>query len=217
VLWIHLPAALGDAPITLTREQAAELAREELADPAYHAAQEPLPLRVAGWLVDQVQQVVDRLGAATPGGWYGLLGLVVVAVAVLAVVRWRIGPVQRSARSVALFDSVEPVASAAEHRNRAEVAAAGGDLATAVRERLRAVVRDLQQRDVVDDGPGRTADETAAAAGVRLPTVAADLRDGARRFDEVWYGDRPATRQDYDALVRLDEAVATARPTAVPG
>ncbi len=137
-----------------------------------------------------------------------------VVVAVLVVVRWRLGPVGRTgAAPGALFGSGTTV-TAAEHRRRAEHAAAAGELAEAVRERLRAVVRDLEERGVLDPRPGRTADEVATAAGAALPSVAAGLRRGAGTFDEIWYGRRAATRADYDHLVTLDEDVAAARPMA---
>ena len=150
----RLPALPGRAPVELTREQAAELARAELADPAYHPPDDPILLRLFRWLTDRVEELVDRIGSASPGGWLGLLGLAVVVVAVLVVVRWRLGPVGRTgAAPGALFGSGTTV-TAAEHRRRAEHAAAAGELAEAVRERLRAVVRDLEERGVLDPRPG---------------------------------------------------------------
>ena len=41
-------------------------------------------------------------------------------------------------------------------------------------------------------GPGRTAGEVARDGGAALPPVAGGLRQGARLFDEVWYGGRAA-------------------------
>jgi hypothetical protein len=39
-----------------------------------------------------------------------------------------------------------------------------------------------------------------------------------RVFDDVWYGDRPGTREGYERLVMLDELVlgATSRPASAP-
>ncbi|HET8969455.1 MAG TPA: DUF4129 domain-containing protein, partial [Candidatus Nanopelagicales bacterium] len=184
-------------PVELGRDQAAALARDELADPAYHSGQEPLPVRIAGWLIDQLDALLARLSSAAPGGWLGVLGLVVLVVAVLAVLRWRLGPVQRAGRDhEALFDELDAPVSAAEHRRRADSAALAADHAGAVRERLRAIVRSLESRELLDPAPGRTADASAELAGRALPAVAGPLRAGAQLFDEVSYGDRTADRAD---------------------
>ena len=65
---------------------------------------------------------------------------------------------------------------------------------------------------MLDPRPGRTAGEVARDGGAALPAVADGLRRGARVFDDVWYGGRPAGPEAYDVLVRLDEQVRDARP-----
>lgn len=214
---MHSLAALAgplSVPVELTREQAAALARAELADPAYHPPDQPLLQRALQWLMDRVGELVDRIGQAGPGGWPGVLGLVVLVVAAVAVVRWRAGPLARTARGeTTLFEAGGPL-SAAEHRRLAEVEARAGRYPHAVRERLRAVVRELEERGVLDPRAGRTADEAATAAGTALPELAEALRASAVRFDEVWYGGRAATRDDYDQLVDLDRAVSAVRAPA---
>jgi hypothetical protein len=127
---------------------------------------------------------------------------------VVAVVR-RVRPGARAGTRTLFAGRVR---SAAEHRAAADAAAAQGDWAEAVRERLRAVVRDLEERGLLDVRPGRTADEAAVLGGQVLPDVAADLRTAARVFDDVWYGGRTATA-DSDAQLRaVDDAVRAARP-----
>jgi Domain of unknown function (DUF4129) len=72
---------------------------------------------------------------------------------------------------------------------------------------------------LLDPGPGRTADEAAAAAGAAVPSCAASLRQAAQVFDEIWYGGRAATRDHDDLLRALDAQVAAARaaqPFEVP-
>lgn len=205
-----VPAA---PPVVLGRDQAADLARQELANPAYHQADQPLLLRLLQWVIDRVADVVNQVGANSPGGWLGVLGLVVVLVAAVTVVRWRMGPVRRTAGTErAVFDTTAAERSAAEHRAMAEAAAARGDWASAVRERLRALVRGLEERGLLDPRPARTAAEAAAEAGAVLPEAGAALREGALVFDEVCYGGRPGSRSAYDVLVRTDRAVSAARP-----
>jgi hypothetical protein len=204
-------------PVDLGREQAAELARAELADPAYHPPDQPLLQRALQWLIDRVSELVDRIGQAAPGGWLGVLGLVVLVVAAVAVVRWRMGPVGRTARGTTPLFSAATAATAAEHRRRSEAEAQAGRYAEAVRERLRAVVRELEERGVLEPRAGRTADEAAITAGTALPDVAPSLRAAAARFDEIWYGGREAGPGDYEQLVALDRAVAAARPPSMTG
>jgi hypothetical protein len=139
--------------------------------------------------------------------------LLLVAAAVVAV-RLKLGPLgRRATREEALF--VGRTRTAAQHRAAADAHAAAGAWAEAVRERLRAVVRSLEERAVLDERPGRTADEAAAEAGRALPGCAAGLRAAAVLFDEVWYGGRPAGPASYAALRDLDAQVQAARPERV--
>ena len=98
-----------------------------------------------------------------------------------------------------------------QHRRLADEAAADQRWADAVRERFRAVVRTLDERTLLDDRPGRTADEAAREAGRVLPDLAAGLTAAARLFDDVTYGDADAGPADDARLRALDQAV-DARP-----
>lgn len=215
----HLAAVLpslaaAEPPVELTREQAAELARQELADPAYHA-EEPLIQRAVAWLLERISDLVERIGAGAPGGWFGVLGLIVLVVIGVAVVRWRLGSVSRSRAGSPLFLAGAPGATAQHHRDRAEAAAARGAYDEAVRERLRAVIRELEERGVLDPRPGRTADEAARAGGSALPVLREPLVAGAARFDRIWYGGATAGPADAEALALLDRQVQDARPARV--
>ena len=197
-------------PVELGREQAQRLAQQELAKPEYEDARPGLLERVVGWLLERLGDLFARGGAVAPRGWVLLLivaGLAAVVGLALAR-RVRAGAGRRDGR--ALFTGRER--SAAEHRAAAEAAVARGAWAEAVRDRLRAIVRELEERAVLDPRPGRTADEAAAEAGRLLPAVAADLREAARLFDEIWYGARPATAEHDRRLREVDAAVAAARP-----
>lgn len=193
----------------LTRQQAAEAARRELARRPYADAQPPLLQRLLGRLVRALLDLLDRAAAHAPGGRLGLLLLAAVLVLLVAVVLTRLRP-GRTRPANALFGLATPV-TAAVHRERAEAHAARGEHAEAVRERLRAVVRELEARGVLDPRPGRTADEVAREAGSAVPDLAADLRRAATVFDEIWYGGRAATAQAYAVLVDVDRRVAGAQ------
>ena len=197
-------------PVELGREAAQQAAREELAKQVYREAGPGLTERFLRWLVDKATDLLDGAAGVSPGGKVGALVVVLLLVAAAVAVRRRLGPVRRAAgRDQPLFAGTER--SAAEHRRAADSHAAAGEWAEAVRERLRAVVRDLEERGVLEPRPGRTADEAAAEAGTVLPDCAGPLRAGARLFDDVWYGGRPGTRGADDELRALDQAVRSAR------
>lgn len=204
-----IPLALDEA----TREAARDAAREELQRQPYLDAQPPLWQKALGRVLREVGELLDRAAGAAPGGRLGLLALVLLLVAFVAVVLSRTGPLARSRADRSLFAG-SAVLSAAQHRELAETAAGEGRFADAVRERLRAVVRDLEARGALDPRPGRTAGEVARDGGTAVPAVAGDLSRAAVLFDEVWYGGRTADASSYAVLVEVDDRVSRTR--AVP-
>lgn len=81
--------------------------------------------------------------------------------------------------------------------------ASQGRYAEAVRERLRAMVRELVDRQVVEHRPGWTVTELAGAAGRSRPVVDAPLRAAGGVFSEVWYGQHPAAAQHDERMREL--------------
>lgn len=200
--------------MTLDREAARDAAREELSRPEYDAAQPPLLIRLAGRGVREVLELLDGAAGAVPGGYVGLLLLLLLLAGFVAVVLAKVRPGRSDRSGRAPLFAGTAVLTAAEHRALAEAAARDGRWADAVRERLRAVVRDLEARGVLDPRPGRTADEVAREAGAAVPEVADDLARAARVFDEVWYGGRVADAAGYAVLVDVDRRL-TGRRLAV--
>jgi hypothetical protein len=203
---VRLPP-LQDLP---GRDEAREAAQRELSRHRYRAAEPPWYVRLVRWLLARLDELLSKASDKVPGGGWGLLLLVLLFVGLAAVVLVRLRPTTQRGDDQLLFGVGEEL-TAQRHRERAERAAARGDHADAVRERLRAVVRELEARGVVEPRPGRTADEVALEAGRVLPPLAEPLRAGARLFDEVWYGGRPADASSYAVLVALDERVVAVR------
>ncbi|WP_280481673.1 DUF4129 domain-containing protein [Nocardia cyriacigeorgica] len=107
--------------------------------------------------------------------------------------------------------------SAADHRAAAESALERRDYDAALRERFRATLRGLEQRGLLDIRRSRTAAETAdEVTTADVPVQHADeFRPAAHSFDEVVYGGRRATEDEYRRLEFVDQFSAAAPPPAV--
>ena len=141
--------------IDIDRDAAHEAAQRELAKPIYPKAS--LTERLADWLDDLLYRIVQE-GSSLPGGWF-TISVLLILLAVAIVVAVRIA--RRTMRTNrggehALFDTHE--LSAAQHRATAEQYAAAGNWAAAIRHRLRAVARQLEEDGVLDPGAGPDGD-----------------------------------------------------------
>ncbi|OXM67249.1 DUF4129 domain-containing protein [Amycolatopsis vastitatis] len=207
---------LGDVPVDIDRDSARRAAAQELSDPKYRDAR-PSPLQEAAqWLGEQVEKLLNSVSSVVPGGAFGLLLLVVLLIVLGVVIRLRTGKVARASHADRVVFGGKRQ-SADDYRRSAAEAAAADRYGDAVRDRFRAVVRALEERALLDARSGRTADEAAAEAGVLLPNVADELRQGARLFDDVHYGGREGTEAAYRALTELDERCRRERPVAMAG
>lgn len=200
-----------EPPVTLPRDPAREAARHELSKRMYHENDPGLLQRALDRLWDWIGSLFDHASAATPGGATGLVVVIVAVLAAAGALWWRLGtPRRTSVSSPALF--ADRPRSAAEHRAAAEAHAAQGHWNQAVQDGMRALVRSLEERALLDVRPGRTADEAAGEAGRVLPAHAARLRAAARDFDDVTYGGRTATEQMYRRIADLDRDLRRTRP-----
>lgn len=200
-----------DIPVDIPRLPAREAAQDELSKPMYHENDPNLLQRGLSRFWDWVGGLLDGASGTAPGGPLGLVVIALVVLGLAAALWWRLGTPQRTVRSAdALFGN--GIRSAAEHRIAAEVHADAHRWTEAVQERMRAVVRSLEERALLDPRPGRTADEAAAEAGRPLPEHATRLRAAARTFDDVTYGGRTADQQAYLALRDLDLALEDTKP-----
>lgn len=203
----------AEPPVAPDAETARRWALEELARPEYRD-QRSLLQRLLEWFMRQFQDVQDSVHLDGPMIALVVGGAIVVA---LLVAWWVAGPVRSgrasAARSVLAHDDER---TAAQLRAAADAAARAGDWETAVLERFRAVVRDLEERAVLDERPGRTAHEATVDAGARLPDRTVELGEASALFDDVAYGGRAASQADDARLRTWADAIGAARPVA-PG
>ena len=187
--------------IDIDRDAAHEAAQRELAKPIYPKAS--LTERFSEWLDDLLYRIAQE-GSSLPGGWFTVsILLIVLAVAIVVAVRIA----RRTMRTNrggdhALFDSQE--LSARQHRATAEQYAAVGNWTAAIRHRLRAIARQLEEDGVLNPVPGRTATELAKDAGAVVPDLAGELLQAANAFNDVTYGERPGTEPAYRMIADLD-------------
>lgn len=200
-----------EPPLTTPRDPAREAARRELSKRMYHEDDPSLFQRALDAFWEWLDKLFNAASSATPGGALGLVVIILAVVAVLAALWWRLGtPRRQPTSSATLFD--DRPRSAADHRAAAEAHAVQGHWNQAVQERMRALVRALEERALLDARPGRTADEAAAEAGRALPAHTDRLRSAARDFDDVTYGGRSATEQSYHRIAGLDRDLERSKP-----
>jgi hypothetical protein len=187
--------------LDVDRDAARDAAQHELAKPIY--PKPSLTERFSEWLQDLLYRIAQE-GSQLPGGWFTisvLIILVVVAIVVAVRIARRTMRTNRSGEP-ALFDTHGM--SAAQHREAAEQSASRGDWTAAIRHRLRAIARQLEENGVLDQVPGRTATELAADAGRAVPDLADELSTAAGVFNDVTYGERPGTEDAYRMICALD-------------
>ena len=105
--------------------------------------------------------------------------------------------------------------TSAQHRATAESYAEEGNWTAAIRHRLRAVARQLEETGVLNPAPGRTANELARDAGSALPYLIGELAQAATAFNDVTYGEQPGTQASYQMIADLDDHLRS-RSSAAP-
>jgi len=201
-------SVVGDPPIT--RDGAREAAERELSKAIYHRYDDPWPVRVFKAIEHWIGRVLDEVSRHSPGGGAGAVALLVAVALLLIALRWRLGPMRRTARrTVTVLGATH--ASAADHRHEAVDAAADGRWADAIVARMRALARGLEESGELAERPARTADELAAEIATTRLADARAIARAARVFDEVAYGRRPGGPDGYADVVAADELLNAVR------
>jgi hypothetical protein len=164
--------------------------------------------------------LLDRIleqGSALPGGWFtGSVLIILLIVAIVVAIRIARRTIRtRRDGDYQLFDTDQ--LSAAEHRATAERCAAQGDWTAAIRHRLRAVARALEENGTLDPAPGRTANELVRDAAEHLPQLRSELSGAANAFNDVTYGETPGTPTAYQLIADLDDHMRSHSATGQSG
>jgi hypothetical protein len=205
-----------DIPVSLGREEASRRAAAELAKAKYAGT--------PGWfdaLADRIfafqrrlAELIDRLLSSQHQtgdqiNW-GFVIAVTVLLAALVFIIWKVGLPRWQRRSPAGGLGLDSTKSPSDYRRLAEGCAHQSDWPGAVRDRFRALVRELEVRTILDVRPARTAWEAAFLAASVMPVSREALLSGADLFSRVLYGQEPADESRYAQMVRIDDLVTTA-------
>ncbi len=198
--------------IDIDRDAAHEAAQNELSKPIYSrgAAQQ-----LDEWLSEKLYRLLEAT-SKIPGGWFTatvLFALLAVAVVAAIHIARRTMRTKRGG-DYQLFESA-PL-TAAQHRATAEGFAAEGNWSAAIRHRLRAVARQLEESGVLNPNAGRTANELAHDAGAALPHLAGELSMAATAFNDVTYGERPGTQAAYQMIADLNDHLRSRASAGAP-
>lgn len=196
----------AEPPLDPSQDEARHLLERELVHPEYH--RHNLLNQLLDWIDRLVNGTVNAASDAPPLSTF----LAMVAFTALALgLAWLISRARRTARAERAHAVVarDEVVTAGDLRRRAEQALAEGRNADAVVDGFRALAVRQVERGRLDDLPGATAHEVAAAVGAAHPEVRGRVDRTALLFDEVRYGDRPASREQATEVLALDDALAS--------
>lgn len=192
--------------IDIDRDAAHRAAQDELNKPIYSKGS-PAE-QFINWVYGLIERLLQKI-SAVPGGWLTATVLFTLLAIALIVGIHILRRTMRTSRGGdhSLFEAAQ--LTAAQHRATAENFAAEGNWAAAIRHRLRAVARQLEETGVLTPAPGRTANELARDAGAALPHLVSELRRAAMAFNDVTYGEQPGTQAAYQMITDLDDHLLT--------
>lgn len=164
--------------------------------------------RILHWIASAAH-AADR---AVVTGWTGRIVLLVLAVVLITVLaRWALPQIFWSeGRPPRASAEASSAPTAAQYRLSAQRHASADEYGAAIVDSFRAIGAGLEERQILAPDPGRTADELATATSRELPAHAVGLRQAARLFDGVRYGDYDGTREGYQQVSQVEQALWSA-------
>lgn len=195
-------------PLAPTPEEGRSWLRRELAGPEYHDLD--LVERILRWIE---RTLSDGIPSAGEVPWAQTVAAMVVFAAILVGLGLLVSRARRSPRVARDRNGdvlTDESLSAAALRARAEAAYASGDHGAAVIDGFRALARRQVERGRLAEDPGLTAAEVAASLE-REMSLEGRAGQAAELFNEVLYGHHPATREQAEGVLALEQELAVAR------
>jgi hypothetical protein len=199
---------LADPPLDPSGGDGRSLLRRELLKPEYN--DQALVSRFVEWLREKL---LDGVGAASGSPPYTAFATMVLVVVLVLALVWLAGRVRTTRRAGTPAGPAlgEERLTAAELRQRAEAALADGRPEAALVDAFRALAVRQVEHVRIEDVPGATAHELAGLLEAAYPQLASRLAAAADRFDQVLYGDRPATPDQAREVLALDDDLVGVR------
>jgi hypothetical protein len=168
---------------------------------------------VIRWVQERLRGILDAANGAADSP-FSLIVTFLVALVVVALLAWVLPKVRResviAAAGGAVLDDLSITADT--YRKLAAQALAEGRYDDAILDGFRAIAKDMSDRTLFDDAPGRTAHEVSIGVGRAFPDHAASLAQSADAFDAVRYGHRRASADQANQVRQLDADLVRARP-----
>ena len=202
-----IPAAPRLGPDEARERILEELAKDEYDDSPGFVAW------LLGAIEDWLARMVDGIDGSSATQTVIAVVLALVLAAVVVLVLRRTGLLRRSpALAVDAALDAEPVLSGEELRGAARDAIDAGRTDDGTVLALRALVRDLEERTLLDVATGMTAHEAATRAALTFPDLRGRLQRGADAFDTAAYSVRSVGGKPAEDMLRLAEYIAETSP-----
>lgn len=191
-----------------TPPQARAWLTQELAGANY---QSPWLDSAGRWMAEQLNNLLS--GARRLTGLSPLI-TVLIALVVMALLTWVLPKVGRQRLAPGSSDGVleDKTVTAGHYRDLAARACADRRYDDAVLDGFRAIAKDMSDRTLLEDTPGRTAHEISMALAAPFAAHAERLAGAADLFDAVRYGHRHASAGQARQIQALDAELATTGP-----
>ncbi|MDV3296078.1 MAG: DUF4129 domain-containing protein [Brachybacterium paraconglomeratum] len=202
-----IPAAPRLGPDEARERILEELAKDEYDDSPGFVAW------LLGAIEDWLARMVDGVDGSSAMQTVVAVLLALLLAAVVVLVLRRTGLLRRSpALAVDAALDAEPVLSGEELRGAARDAIDAGRTDDGTVLALRALVRDLEERTLLDVATGMTAHEAATRAALTFPDLRGRLQRGADAFDTAAYSVRSVGAKPAEDMLRLAEYIAETSP-----
>lgn len=202
-----IPAAPRLGPDEARERILEELAKDEYDDSPGFVAW------LLGAIEDWLARMVDGVDGSSAMQTVVAVLLALLLAAVVVLVLRRTGLLRRSpALAVDAALDAEPVLSGEELRGAARDSIDAGRTDDGTVLALRALVRDLEERTLLDVATGMTAHEAATRAALTFPDLRGRLQRGADAFDTAAYSVRSVGAKPAEDMLRLAEYIAETSP-----
>lgn len=191
--------------VELTPDEARAELRRELARPEYR--ERDLTERALNWVLRQVDQMLNAASTVPPLSYFAALVVGLVLALALGLVLSRLGRRTHYAH-VGPAPLLEEGLSAHQLRARARTALEAGQNEEATLDAFRALATAQVEQRRIENVPGATAHELAAALAEAFTDRRREIVAAADLFDATLYGDQDVSREQAESLLALSSDLA---------